>query len=139
VSGESTRAEDLHVELIREAFEAVKRGDWAGATRFLAPDAVWEGEVGNYKGRTEIVLFWQDWARTFDQFDFEFEETVDLGGGVLFVAICLSGRPLGATGTVQTRQGWIYMWAGEAATRVVTSSDAHAARAVAERLARERR
>ncbi len=138
MSEQATRGEDARVELIREAFEAVKRGDWEGATRFLAPDAVWEGEVGNYAGRTEIGLFWQDWARIFDQFDFEFEETVDLGRGVLFVAIRLSGRPPGATGTVQTRQGWTYVWAGEAATRVVTSSDADTARAAAEGLAKDR-
>lgn len=94
-----------------------------------------KGRSGTTRDGPRSSFFWQDWARTFDQFDFEFEETVDLGGGVLFVAICLSGRPLGATGTVQTRQGWIYIWAGEAATRVVTSSDAHAARAGAERLA----
>lgn len=59
----------------------------------------------------------------------------DLGGGVLFVEICLTGRPRGAAGTVQTRQGWIYAWDGDLVTNVVTLSDVDQARAAAEQLA----
>jgi ketosteroid isomerase-like protein len=126
------------VELIRHAFDAVKRGDWDGATRFLAPDAVWEGEVGSYRGKAAIRDFWCEWVRSFDAFEFAIEEAVDLGSGVLFVAIRLTGRPAGATGTVQTRQGWIYVWTGEATERIVTLSDTDAGRAVAEGLAEKR-
>ena len=103
----SAESSFAHVELIRDAFDAVKSGDWEAATRFLARDATWESGFGNYRGRAEIERFWREWVGSFDEFDFVLEETADLGGGVLFVAIQLTGRPLGAGGSVQTRQGCV--------------------------------
>ena len=134
----SAESSFAHVELIRDAFDAVKSGDWEAATRFLARDATWESGFGNYRGRAEIERFWREWVGSFDEFDFALEETADLGGGVLFVAIQLTGRPLGAGGSVQTRQGWIYTWDGEATTNVVTLGDVDEARVVAHQLAQSR-
>lgn len=129
----------VRIDSIRNAFDAVKCGDWDRATRFLAPGAVWESEgFGSFQGRAAIRDFWQDWIGSFDQFEVEFEDVVDVGSGVLFVVLRLTGRPLEATGTVQSRQGWIYVWCGETVTRVVTKEDVEEARAAAERLAEER-
>ena len=63
---------------------------------------------------------------------------MDLGGGALFVAIRLTGHPLGATGSIDEHQGWVYAWDGEAVTKVITIGDPAQARAAEERMAHER-
>jgi len=57
---------------------------------------------------------------------------------VLFVVATLGGRLAGSTARVQERWSYTVTWAEGMIVRVVTRADIDEARAVAERLAKER-
>jgi uncharacterized protein len=63
---------DEAFEVIRDAYEALNRGDWEALSRVTHPDIEWETDprlpnAGIYRGREEIRRFVEDQAAPFDR------------------------------------------------------------------------
>jgi ketosteroid isomerase-like protein len=104
MSQESTTP-DL-VELTRGRFEAGGRGDLDAVLSLCAPDAVWEAaSLGtSFEGVAAIRGFLEDWLGAYEEFGMEPEEILDLGNGVVFAVIRLTGRPAGSPGSALMRR-----------------------------------
>jgi ketosteroid isomerase-like protein len=138
------------VELSRRFLEAANRLDFDAMMSFWAPDAVYvwtefgmaTGEIRaafSFEGRAEIRKAFEDMASSFDEIHGEFEEIVDLGNGVVFSVIILTGRPVGSSGEVRNRFASVGIWNESVIERSSDYADIDEARAAAERLAEERR
>ena len=137
MSGESTTPG--LVELGHRLLEAANRRDFDAMMGFWAPDAVWRYAGGyTFEGRAAIRGFIEDMASSFDDLHAEVEETIDLGNGVVFSVIILTGRPVGSTGEVRLRYADVGIWTESVIEQVTGYWDLHEARAAAERLAEER-
>jgi len=128
------------VELTRRLLEAVNRRDLDAAMGFFATDAVWEsvGMKTSFEGRTAIRGFWGDMTVAYEEFEFQLQEILDLGNGVIFGVERASGRLVGSTGRVEERYAIVAVWEQGLIVRITSSADIDAARAAAERLAAER-
>jgi len=125
-------------ELTRSLYAAAKRRDIDGVMAFHAADAVWDLSdvgLGTIAGSSAIRSFLEDWFRSFDYYEPEVREVVDLGGGVVFVDVNDTGRLAGTGGEVQLHRGWSVQWAGREVVRVGVYMDVEEAHARAERLA----
>jgi ketosteroid isomerase-like protein len=128
------------VELTRRAFEAADRRDLDAVSSFFASDAVFEGQVGNLRGRAEIRSFLDEWFGAYDELEFELEDVRNLGSGVVFAVVVQEGALAGSAGHghVRLREGWVFLWERDLIARRSTYEDIDEARAAAERLAAER-
>jgi ketosteroid isomerase-like protein len=134
---EQSTTPDL-VELVREQLQALDRRDLVGVMSRVAEDTVLDGRFGDvFEGRAAIRRFLEDWFRTFEELDFELEEVIDLGGGIVFAVVIQDGRPVGGDGRLGQREGWVYLWVAGSIARL-TISEVDQARAAAERLAEQR-
>jgi len=98
------------VELVRQAVKAANRRDFDALMSFYAPAAVWDLSpmgVGPFEGRAAIRGFAEDWLGSYEDFEIELQEMLDLGDGVAFVVNRLKGRLAGSTGDTQLRQAWV--------------------------------
>jgi ketosteroid isomerase-like protein len=140
MSEESTTP-DL-VELVRGLFETAQRRDFDALLRVYAPDVVWDmsplGGLGSFEGLVATRGFWEDWYDSYEELDFEVQEAVDLGNGVIFIVVRQDGRPVGSTGRVELQAAWVSVWVQGTITRVTQYLDVDEARAAAESLAQER-
>jgi ketosteroid isomerase-like protein len=139
MSDESTTP-DL-VERWQQASEAAEHGDFDAVMSVYAPDAVCDASlpgVGTFNGMAAIRKFLEDWIGDYEEYQYEQEEGLDLGNGVVFVVGRVDGRPAGSTGRVQERWAFTSVWAAGTIGRVTVDNDIDEARAVAERLAEER-
>ena len=139
VSEESTTP-DL-VELQKGLTEAANRRDLDAMMAFFAPDAVYDMSpigMGVFEGRAAARGFIEDWWGSYEQYEFEAKETLDLGNGVGFRVLIQKGRPVGSSGEVQLRYAAVGVWEGGKIVRMTNYNDIDEARAAAERLARER-
>jgi ketosteroid isomerase-like protein len=137
---EESTTPDL-VELVRQAVEAATHRDFDALMSFYAPDAVWDLSpmgVGTFEGRAAIRGFAEDWLGSYEDFEIELQEVLDLGNGVVFVVNRLKGRLAGSTGDTQLRQAWVQVWVDAMMVRHMSYLDIDEARAAAERLAQER-
>ena len=136
---EESTAPDL-VELVRTQLEAVNRHDLDAALRFYAHDCVVEQETGTLEGVSAFRAFLEEWLGFYEEIQCESEEVLDLGTGVGFAVIRSHGRPVGSSGYVHMRFASVTARTEELVvwTRHYTETDFEAARADAERLARER-
>jgi ketosteroid isomerase-like protein len=136
---EESTTPDL-VELVGDVFGAVNRRDFDAMLSHFAPDAVWEAApLGvSFEGVAAIRGFFEDWIGSYDEFEMEPEEALDLGNGVVFSVSLQRGRPLGSTGVVQVRSGFVAVLVGGMIVQVMVYPDIDEARADAERLAEER-
>jgi len=132
------RTSDL-VELTHRQFEAGSRGDLDAVLSLCAPDAVWEAaSLGtSFEGVAAIRGFLEDWLGAYEEFGMEPEEILDLGNGVVFAVIRLTGRPAGSPDSaLMRRRPLVFIWVeGLVAQVTAPSSDIVEARAAAERLA----
>ena len=129
------------VERWRQAAEAAERGEFDAVMSVYAPDAVWDASLpglGTFDGMAAIRSFLEDWFGDYEEYEYEQEEGVDLGNGVVFVVGRVDGRPAGSTGRVQERWAFTSVWAAGMIRRVTVGNDIDEARAAAERLAHER-
>ena len=135
---EESTTPDL-VELSRRFHEAASRLDFDAMVSFYAPDAVWDGRASGmtFEGRTAIRGFWEDVTVAYEEFEFQPEEILDLGNGVIFQVALQKGRPVASIGYVQLRYAAVVVWAKGLIERVTLYNDPDEARA-AERLAGER-
>ena len=129
------------VELVRDLFETASRTDLDAHMRFYAPDALFdvsEPGLGTFEGSAAIRSFLGDWWGTWEDYQVEVQDALDLGHGVVFVALWEEGRLVGSDGRVEQQRGWVQLWADGRVVRVTGYTDIDEARAAAERLAEER-
>jgi ketosteroid isomerase-like protein len=138
---EEPRTPDL-VELGRVVFEAANRKDFDAILSFYARDAVWDmnplGGLGIFTGHAAIRSFWEDWYASYEDFEIEPEETLDLGNGVGFNVVIQKARPVGSSGAVRLRYALVSVWVEGLIVRLPNYSDIDEARTAAERLAAKR-
>ena len=125
------------VELVREQVEALDRGDFDGVMSSVTEDGVLDGRADLIEGRAAIRGFLDEWFGAYEELDYELEEVSHLSGGVVFAVAIQNGRLVGSAGHLRQREGWVYLWVGGSIARL-TTSEVDEARAVAERLAKER-
>jgi ketosteroid isomerase-like protein len=136
---EESTTPDL-VERWRQAPEAAIRRDFDAMMGIFAPDAVWEVQpLGiSHSGAPAIRSFLEDWFSSYEDWEDDQEEGLDLGNGVVFVVSRLDAHPVGSPARVQERWSFTVLWAAGMVVRVTGRNDINEARAAAERLAEER-
>ena len=130
------------IGLTRDFYDAMDREwDFDALAVFFAPEAVWdlsESHLGRYEGigaiRDFLVGYWETW----EDHHHEIEEILDLGHGVLSVAIREDGCPRDSRARVQARHLQVFEWVRGQILRITGYPDINEARAAAERLAEER-
>jgi ketosteroid isomerase-like protein len=81
-----------NVEAVRRSIKAYRRGDYAGASAYLAPDVVWSvGQERPAHGPAAVREMWKRWDGEWDELETIIEEVVDAGDKVL-VAVRYGGR-----------------------------------------------
>ena len=65
-------------------------------------------EADIYRGVESIREYWEGFTGTFDQFVFEVEDLVDLGGDRVLVLLTLTIRGRGSGAAAEERPGWIF-------------------------------
>lgn len=136
---EESETPDL-VELTRHLYDAANSGDFDAMTSFFAPAAVWvtdEG-IGTFEGVTAIRSFVEDWQGSYEQYEAEVEEVLDLSSGVTFAVSVQKGRLVGSSHDVQIRFAAVYTWEEGTIVKMTSYNEIEKARADAERLAEER-
>jgi ketosteroid isomerase-like protein len=126
--------------VIHQVVDAVKAGDFDTALGFYAVDAVYDGSPSGgaiYVGHAEIRDLFEAFRGAYEEYGVELEVN-ELGGGVAFCVVALRGRLPGSTGWVQQRYATAEVWEDGLGQHVTNYTDIDAARAAAERLARER-
>jgi ketosteroid isomerase-like protein len=126
-------------ELSRCLFASASRRDLDALLRLHAPDAAWDlsdAGFGVFEGVQAIRSFLEDWFGAFECYRVDVEEAVDLGGGVTFVAVNATGRPVGMDASVQQPRGWVARWNNGKLVRAVSYLDLEQAQEVAQRLAK---
>jgi ketosteroid isomerase-like protein len=130
------------VELGRVLFEAANRRDFDALLSFYAPDAVWDmnplGGLGTFEGHAAIRGFWEDWYTSYEDFEIEPEQTLDLGDGVGFNVVIQNARPVGSSSAVRLRYALVSVWVAGLIVCLTNYTNIDEARAAAERLAEER-
>jgi ketosteroid isomerase-like protein len=128
------------VELTRRFFEAASRRDFGPVMGVLAADAVWDTpQLGtSFEGVAAIRRFFDDWTSAYDEHEFELEEILDLGKGVVFAVVRQDARLTGSAAHVRARPVFICEWVERTIARVTVYRDIDEARAAARRLAGSR-
>jgi limonene-1,2-epoxide hydrolase len=130
-------------ERVRQFVEAANRGELDAAPSYLARDSVWDTSrvgIGVFEGVATIRRFMEDWFRGYEELQFVIDELLDVGSGVVLTVTRHMARPVGTTGYIQQREGWVWVWIDGLCTSVTVYPEAEIdkARAAAERLAEER-
>ena len=138
---EGSTTSDL-VERTRDLLESVDR-DWDLDTLadFFAPEAVMDMSrlaLGTCEGWAAISEFLESWWASWQDHYHEVHEILDIGHGVVFVALWEGGRPTASEGTVREPRWHVYEWLQNKLTRATLYTDPTEARTAAERLAEER-
>jgi ketosteroid isomerase-like protein len=94
--------------------------------------------LGVLEGQAAIRALYEDWRRSYEAFEAELQELLDLGHGVTFFVVVNRGRLHGGANWVEFRYASVAIWAGGRIERGIGYADIDAARAGAERLAEER-
>jgi len=138
---EESTTPDL-VELVRSMFESMDRDfDFDAIAGFAVPEVVWDLSdmgLGIYEGIAACREFIEDYWAIWEDHHHKIEEILDLGTGVVFVALWEDGRPIGSDSRVHARQGDVFEFAGGKIIRTTFYTDPDEARAAGERLAQER-
>jgi ketosteroid isomerase-like protein len=130
------------VDRYRRTIEAANRGDLDAVMSFWGPDPVWDTSpagMGTFEGPAAIRGFFEDWVSSYQEYEIVAEEIADLGNGVTYAIVLQRGRPVGSNGEVRVRSATVGLWVNDLLTRVTNYPDIDAARAVAERLVRQRK
>lgn len=119
---------------------AVNRQDWEAVLSFFAPDARYDMApigMGTFEGHAALRREWEETYAYFDEHRWEPVEILDLGHGIVLVALAARGRLRSSTSGVELRMTWVYEWES-GKVQSVTLHDADKGRAAAERLAAQR-
>jgi ketosteroid isomerase-like protein len=134
---EQSTTPDL-VALTRRTFELASVRDWDALLRFYGPGLVWDMSplgLGVYQGPTAIRGFFEDWTGSYEQYELDVEQVLDLGNGVVLAVALQRGRLPGAGGWVELRYASVVTWAEGLVVRITNYGDLDEGRAAAERLA----
>ena len=137
---EESTTPDL-VERQKRLVEVANRRDLDAMMAFYAPDGVYDMSpvgMGVFEGQAAARGFIVDWWASYEEHEFEAEETLDLGNGVGFRVLIQKGRPVGSSGEVELRYAAVSVWEDGLIVRITNYTDIDAARTAAERLAEER-
>ena len=137
---EESTTPDL-VELTHRTLETANRHDLGALMGFYAAEAVWDLSdvgIGTFEGVAAIESFIGDWWGTWGDHVMQAEEIVDLGHGVVFLALREDGRLAGSDAHVEHRRGRVYLWVNAMIERVTVYLDIDQARVAGERQAQER-
>jgi ketosteroid isomerase-like protein len=120
VSGEN-------VEILRQAYEALNRGDIDSALGVLQSDAEWQEhsdlpEAGVYHGRDDIRAFLLGYLDSWDEFHQETEELIDSGDRVA-VILRMAARGKGSGIEVEGRYAHLWTMRGGKGVRVDAYAD----------------
>ena len=128
------------VELTRLSFQPAKSRNFGAMMAFWADNPVWDLSpmgLGVYRGTTAVRSFFEDWISSYEQFEAEVEECLDLGNGVVLSVIVQTASLAGSSGEVMIRYASIAVWENSLIVSVTNHPDIDEARAAAERLAGE--
>jgi ketosteroid isomerase-like protein len=134
---EQSTTPDL-VALTRRTFELASVRDWDAPLSFYGPGLVWDMsplELGVYEGPTAIRGSFEDWTDSYEQYELDVEQVLDLGNGVVLAVALQRGRLPGARGWVELRYASVVTWAEGLVVRITNYGDLDEGRAAAERLA----
>ena len=130
------------VNLQRSLLEALNRHDLDAMMSFYAPHAVWEVVAlgTSFEGVTAIRGFSEEWLGSYEEFEVDVEELLDLGNGVTFGIFVQKARPAGSVGHVRYWFAQVVTWADGLIVRIdgYPGTDIDEARADAGRLAESR-
>ena len=92
-----------NVERVRNSLDAYRRGDYAGASAWLAPDVVWEvGQELPAHGPAAVRDLWKRWDNEWEELETVADEFLDAGDNVV-AAIRYQGRGRGSGVQVSDR------------------------------------
>ena len=136
------------VDQVRQFVEAANRvaanrGELDAVPSYLARDSVWDTSrvgIGVFEGVATIRRFLEDWFCSYEELQIVIDELLDVGSGVVLTVTRQMARPVGTTGYIQQREGWVWVWVDGLCASVTVYPEAviDEARAAAERLAEER-
>jgi ketosteroid isomerase-like protein len=129
------------VEPTRRSYESFSRRDLDGVMRDYGHDVVFDvsaAGLGCYEGQAAVRGFFEDWLAAYEEFEFELEQILDLGNGVVFAVVRQTARPVGSAGYVQMHHANVMLWVNWVTVRATHYNDIDEARAAADRLAEER-
>jgi ketosteroid isomerase-like protein len=137
---EESTTPDL-VELARLSFQPAMSRDFDGIMAFWADDAVWDLSpmgLGVYRGTAAVRGFFEDWIASYELFEVELEECLDLGNGVLLNVVAQKASFAASSGEVTLRYASVTVWEGALIVSVTNYPDIDQARAAAGRVVEER-
>jgi ketosteroid isomerase-like protein len=121
------------LELTRRSFAAAGSGDYDLMMSFYGRDSVFDMSawgLGVHSGTAAIRTFFEHWIGAFDEFEMELEETLCLGGGIVFAVARHSARTARSS-HLRLRHAAISAWVEGKAVRVTNYRDIDEARTVA--------
>jgi ketosteroid isomerase-like protein len=127
-------------ELTRRLFDAASARDLDAVMRCFGPESVWDVEpwgLGTHVGPAAIRRFLDGWIGSFDEYQVNVEEILELGNGVVLAVATQHGRSAHTRGELRLRYAPVFLWAQGVAVRVTHYRDIDEARAAAQRLAEE--
>src|SRR5690242_18743967 len=104
------QATDEVVELTRGLYG--RGGDFEMPLGTFARNVVLEVQSlgATFEGVDAIGGFLADWRSGYADFEMKPDEISDLGNGVVFAAVRLTGRPRGAASTLERHRPFAYIW-----------------------------
>jgi ketosteroid isomerase-like protein len=99
------------LELVRRYVEAASRHDFDAVEAFYAPDAVLRGaQIGTFEGRAAARRVLEEVCAPYEEFRAKAEEVLDLGFGVTFAVVVVTGRLGGSSADVRFRFASVAIW-----------------------------
>jgi ketosteroid isomerase-like protein len=114
-----------HVEIVRAALEAFRRGDVDEALRHVHPEMVstrFDPDGAVFHGREGLLALMADWTEGFEEWSYEAGEFVDAGDGVV-VRLHQWGRGAGSGVPVEGDYWMTYLFEGDLVSRFSIFSD----------------
>ena len=92
-----------NVEIVRRSIEAYRRGDYAGASAYLAPDVEWSvGQELPARGPAAVREMWKRWDGEWEELETVVEDVIDNGDKVV-MTVRYRGRGRGSGVEVNDR------------------------------------
>ena len=125
------------VALSRLSLQPAESRDFDAMMAFWADDPVWDLSpmgLGVYRGTAAVRGFFEEWIGSYELFDVELEECLDLGNGVVLNVVAQTASLAGSSGEVTIRYAGVALWRESLIVRVTNYPDVDEARAAGERL-----
>lgn len=96
VSGDTQTVSRENVDAVRKSVQGYVRGDYEGASAYLADDVTWElGQERPARGPEEVRRAWARWDAEWEELETTAEEVIDAGDSVV-LAVRYRGRGPGS-------------------------------------------